>query len=357
MSIKTLLRHWTVMVTLLLSLSTSRAGTPADPVIDFLFTALHHKHSEGAALKRIPLLKQAQQRWRLCAILPNLKDSYWSLVRYGLESQAAVLNLELTLFEAAGYEAHRQQAELIEKRCLVNNYDALLLAAVDFSGLNEPVRLAHEAGLVVIDLINGISAAEVDSRVAVSYGDLAYTLGRHIAGRIKRGNVLWSPGPEGSVWAQDAQRGFRRALDESELQLAFSFMAAPFIRDQRSLLSSITEQQPFRLIAGTAVTAEAAASLKGRWGPDVEIFSYYYSPNIHPLIRCGEVQAAVYDYPALQGRVAVDQAVRILENHPFDYQLSTAQQLLTKDNLEQVLDTFHMPEALIRQLQQRACSD
>lgn len=349
-------RRCTAFITLLACLSLlSGVNAGADATVAYPFTAIHEKDVSAPEQKMIPLLKQAQKSWRLCVILPNLRDSYWSLVRYGLESQAATLNIEMTLFEAAGYEARRQQAGLIEKRCLGNRFDALLLASVNSSSLNDQVRLAHEEGLVVIDLINGISAPEVGSRVAVNYGDLAYDLGRYMAAKVKRGRVIWSPGPEGSAWAQDASAGFQRALDGSELQLAHRFFAVPFIRDQRKLLMDIIGQTEFNLVAGTAVTAEAAVSLKARLDLGVEVFSYYYSPRIHRLIRCGEIKAAVYEYPALQGRVAVDQAVRILERQAFDYQLSTARKLITNENIDQILDSFHMPEALIKQLQQQAC--
>ncbi len=323
----------------------------------FPFRALVAPDSTQSVFRQVELLSASQRPWRLCAILPNPRDSYWALVRYGLQEQAAALGLKLTLIEASGYESLQQQASLIEKRCLGGAHDALILAAVDHSGLNEQVRRARESGLVVIDLINGISAPEVSSRVAVNYGDLAYDLGRFMVQQLDSGRVLWSPGPRGSVWTLDASAGFLRAVQGSSLTLVHSFLAAPFIRDQRRLLRELADQLSFDQVAGTAVTAEAAVTLRDHLGKEIAVFSYYYSPNIHPLLGCGQIRAAVYEYPALQARVAVDQAVRILEGQPYDFQLSSERLLLTRHNLDQILDPFHMPAAMIRQLSRSACAD
>ncbi len=328
------------------------AATRAEPA--FLF---HTRATSDVAwqITSVKLLQSAQQPWKLCVILPNLSDSYWSLVRYGIEQQARSLNLSLTLIEASGYDAVQQQADLIDKRCITTQQDALILAAVDHSALNGAVRKARSAGLAVIDLINGISTPEVSARVAVDYGDLAYDIGRYMAEFFPDGRVIWQPGPASSAWTGDANRGLLRALEGRSQNLVHSYHALPFVREQHEQLQRIVQQYRFNRVVGTAVTAEAAVSLLDQMEPGTEIFSYYYNPKIHPLIGCGRIQAALYDYPALQGRVAVDQAVRILEHQPFDFHLATARLLLTRANLAQVMTVFDMPPALLKQLQDQGC--
>lgn len=327
----------------------------AAPAAGFPFQAWPEPGAGASQPREVRLLQEARRPWKLCVILPNLRDAYWSLVRYGIEEQSRALGLELTLIEASGYDALQQQISLIEKRCLGRVHDALILAAVDHSALNPSVRAARQAGLAVIDLINGISAPEIDARVAVNYGDLAYDLGRYMVAHSPGGRVVWSPGPEGSEWTWDASAGFKRALEGSSLTLVHSYRAAPFVREQRSRLQELAEHYRFDRVAGTAVTAEAAVTLGPALGAGVEVYSYYYSPKIHRMIRCGQVQAAVYEYPALQGRVAVDQAVRVLERRPFDFQLATDRLLLTADNLAQILDPMQMPPELIRELSGARC--
>ncbi|HEY5717981.1 MAG TPA: TMAO reductase system periplasmic protein TorT [Motiliproteus sp.] len=304
----------------------------------------------------IQLLQSAQRPWSLCVILPNLRDSYWSLVRYGVESEAHALNLSLTLIEAHGYDAIEQQRELIQKRCLDTPHDALILAAVDHSALNGVVREVRAAGLPVIDLINGISAPEVSARVAVDYGDLANALGHYMVEHFVHGQVLWQPGPEGSHWTLDADNGFKRAIAGSSLTVAHSYRARPFVREQREQLQQLAQQVRFNRVAGTAVTAEAAVSLRDQLPSGTEIFSYYYNPRIHRLIGCGRIKAALYDYPALQGRVAVDQAVRVLERQPFEFHLASDWLLLTADNLDQTLVPFLTPPDLMDELTVNTCS-
>jgi protein TorT len=72
-------------------------------------------------------------------------------------------------------------------------------------------------------------------------------------------------------------------------------------------------------IVGTAVTAEAATgSIRSR-GLDgkIKILSYYFTPGVYQGIKRNRILAAPTDSAVIQGRVAIDQAVRILEGKPY----------------------------------------
>ena len=72
-------------------------------------------------------------------------------------------------------------------------------------------------------------------------------------------------------------------------------------------------------IVGTAVTAEAAVPiLKSRGLQNkVKVISYYYTPGVHQGIGNGSIMAAPTDSTVIQGRIAIDQAVRILEGKDY----------------------------------------
>ena len=72
-------------------------------------------------------------------------------------------------------------------------------------------------------------------------------------------------------------------------------------------------------IAGTAVTAEAAVSILRARGLEgkVKILSYYFTPGVDRGIRRKQILAAPTDSPVIQGRIAIDQAIRILEKKPY----------------------------------------
>ena len=85
---------------------------------------------------------------------------------------------------------------------------------------------------------------------------------------------------------------------------------------QAKLVEDTLEAHPdLAYIVGTAVTAEAAIPILRSRGLDgtVKIASYYFTPGVDRGLRRGQIEAAPTDSPVIQGRVAIDQAVRILE--------------------------------------------
>ena len=68
-------------------------------------------------------------------------------------------------------------------------------------------------------------------------------------------------------------------------------------------------------IAGTAVTAEASVGiLRSRnLEKKVRLIAFYLTPGVFEGIQKGRIMAAPADSMVIQGRVAIDQAVRLLE--------------------------------------------
>ena len=85
---------------------------------------------------------------------------------------------------------------------------------------------------------------------------------------------------------------------------------------QLLLLEEVLEEHPdIDYIIGSAVTADAAVSLlraKGLTG-QIGILADYFTHGTYRAIKRGKVLAAPTDSPVMQGRLAIDQAVRALE--------------------------------------------
>jgi len=101
---------------------------------------------------------------------------------------------------------------------------------------------------------------------------------------------------------------------------------------QLKLVEDTLEAHPdIEYVIGTAVTAEAAVGLlrsRGLLGK-VKIMSYYFTPGVYRGIKRGQIMAAPTDSTVIQGRIAIDQAVRILEGK--DYQKHVGPKLYVID--------------------------
>ncbi len=71
-------------------------------------------------------------------------------------------------------------------------------------------------------------------------------------------------------------------------------------------------------IAGTAVTAEAAVAALAESGQtdSIKVLADYMIPTTYEFIKSGEIACAPTDQNPMQSRIAVDQAVRLLEGQP-----------------------------------------
>lgn len=104
---------------------------------------------------------------------------------------------------------------------------------------------------------------------------------------------------------------------------------------QSQLVEDALETFPgLEYIVGTAVTAEAAVPiLRARGLTDqVKVVSYYFTPGVDQGISRGQILAAPTDSTVIQGRIAIDQAVRILEGQEFEQHVGPALYVVTTEN-------------------------
>lgn len=271
-------------------------------------------------------LERAQQKWQICAALPHLKDSYWVGVNYGIIDEARRLGVKLDLYEAGGYTNLEKQISQVEN-CVGDGAKAVILAAISSDGNAKQIKEIHDKGVYVVDLVNGVNAP-VDARSRVSQYSLGYMACKWVSEKHPAGSgkvkIGWFPGPPGAAWAVDMDKGCNDAIQGSDVEIIATKWGDTGKEIQTSLVEDVLQAQTsggetdLEYIVGTATTAEAAASvvrardLKGK----IQIVGTYYTPGMHMLIERGDVVMAPSDQQVIQGRIAVDQAVRLLEGKP-----------------------------------------
>jgi len=286
-------------------------------------------------------LDKAQKSWDICVSFPHMKDAYWTAVNYGIVSEAKRLGVKMHLVEAGGYTNLSKQISQIED-CISSGADALVVGAISFDGLNNVIKEAKQQGIPVIDIINGVSSKNIAAKSLVSFGEMGFKAGEYLAKLHPVGSekvkVAWFPGPPGAGWVEAGNKGFQEAIKDSNINLVETKYGDTGKETQLKLVEDTLEAHPdINYIVGTAVTAEAAVVLlRSRQLTDqIKLMSYYYTPAIHRAIQYGQVLAAPTDSTVVQGRIAIDQAVRILENKPYKKHVGP---ILT------VVDSFNIQE-------------
>jgi protein TorT len=264
-------------------------------------------------------LEKSEKPWNICVSFPHMKDAYWLGVDYGVAEQAKDMGVKMNLVDAGGYTELAKQISQIED-CVAGGAQAVVIGAISFDGLNNLVSEIAKKGIPVIDVINGISSPDVTAKSLVSFYTMGHETGAYLAKKHPAGSdavkVGWFPGPAGAGWVEAANKGFLDAVKGSAVTVLDPKFGDTGKEVQLKLVEDVLQAEPdVRYIAGTAVTAEAAQGLireRGLKGK-VDLLAFYMTPGVHEGIKRGFILAAPADSMVIQGRIAIDQAVRALE--------------------------------------------
>jgi protein TorT len=266
---------------------------------------------------------KASKKWNICVSVPHLKDAYWVAVDYGVVEEARRQGVKLTVYEAGGYTNLNKQISQIED-CIANGGQAVIAGAISADGLNNVVAAAARQGVPVIDFMNGMSSTGIAAKSLVSFGEMGAGIGFYLAKRHPKGSgkvkVAWFPGPAGAGWVEAGNKGFVAAVKGSDVEIVETKYGDTGKEVQLKLVEDVLQASPgISYIVGTAPTAEAAAqALRARsLDSKIKVLAYYMTPTMYDSIKKKTVLAAPTDSTVIQARIAVDQAVRILEKRDY----------------------------------------
>lgn len=276
------------------------------------------------SVEYFPLMSsQVEKQHHICVSFPHLKDSYWVGVAYGIIQEGRRLGQKITLVEAGGYTKLERQLSQVDD-CIANGADALIIGAVSALGNAKQVDLLREKNIPVIDVVNGINT-RVDAKSLQSFYNMGYISCGWVVDQVSdlkhTVNIGWFPGPPGSGWSVSADEGCQDAIAGTNVNISVTRWGDTGKSVQFQLVedvvasSSNAERFELDYIVGTATTIEASVGILRETNLEnaVDLVSFYYTPGIHDFIKQGKVAMAPSDQMIIQGRIAVDQAVRLLE--------------------------------------------
>jgi protein TorT len=284
-------------------------------------------------------LEKADKKWNICVSFPHMKDAYWLAVDYGVAEEAKELGVTMHLVEAGGYTNLNKQISQIED-CVANGAQAVVIGSISLDGLNKTVEELHAKKLPVIDVINGISSKDISAKSLVSFKEMGYNAGAYIAKQHPKGSgkvkVAWFPGPPGAGWVEAGNKGFLDAVKDSDIEVVDTKYGDTGKEVQLKLVEDSLQAHPdIKYIAGTSPTTEAAVQLlrERNLSDKIQVIAYYFTPGVYQDIKRGRVMAAPTDSAVIQGRIAIDQAVRILEGKPYLKHVGPKIYVIDKSNI------------------------
>ncbi|PYN38596.1 MAG: TMAO reductase system periplasmic protein TorT [Candidatus Rokuibacteriota bacterium] len=304
---------------------------------------------EGKKIKnQYTPLAHAAKKWNICVSFPHMKDAYWTAVDYGVVAESRRLGVKMQLVEAGGYTNLPKQISQIED-CVSQGANAVVIGAISETGLNKLIEEIRAKGTPVIDVINGISSPQLSAKSLVSFGEMGAKAGEYLVKMHPKGakpvKVAWFPGPPGAGWVVAGNKGFVEAASKGAIEIVTTKYGDTGKEVQLKLVEDVLQAYPdIDYIVGTSPTTEASVqALRDAGKADkVKVLAYYFTPGVYQDIKRGAVLAAPTDSAVIQGRIAIDQAVRILEHKPYTKHTGPAIYVIDKANI----NSFHYESSL-----------
>jgi len=269
---------------------------------------------------------EVSKKWNICVSFPHLKDSYWVGVAYGIISEGKRLGQKVTLLEAGGYTNLERQLRQVED-CITAGADALVLSAISGKGNVNQVNEIRKKGIPVVDLVNGVST-QVDAKILESWYLLGYLACDWVAQKHPKGSgtksLAWFPGPPGAAWSVAGDKGCIDGAANGDIDVIATKWGDTGKSIQLKLVEDVVASRTsggktnLDYIVGATPTIEAAVGVVRDRGiaETTQLVAYYYNTGSHILLKQGRMAMAPTDQMVLQGQIAIDQAVRLLEGKP-----------------------------------------
>lgn len=280
----------------------------------------------------------SSKKYKLCVLIPHMKDSYFAAVDYGLVEEARRVGVAATILQAGGYDNLPKQVSQFDD-CLTSGADAILVAPISEAGLSAKFAEAAEKKIPVVVFINPVADAPVTSKVFVDFESKGRQTGLYLKEKMASGgNVAAFPGPQGSGWAESYLKGFNEALAGSNLTIVDTKFGDAGVAEQLRLVEDSLQGNPdIDAIWGTAPTAEAAIGAVSDAGlPDTIIMASYENQAMLKAMESGKILGFGTEFPVMQGRAAVDLAVRSLDGETVGPHYLVVPKMVTKETLSSI---------------------
>ncbi len=300
--------------------------------------------ADNKAVVKDQVSSVTQQKEKVCAIYPHLKDSYWLSVNYGMISEAKEQKIELRVLEAGGYPNIGKQASQLE---LCNQWgaDAIILGTVSPDAFYDSLT-KWVGSTPVFATVNELNLSDTQKEkvlkgtVGVDWWQMGYEVGEFLKARHPKGSgktdIALLLGPQASGGTKPVAIGFYDAIKSSDINIAVSYWADNDKELQRNLVQQVIDLPNIKYIVGSAVAIEAAISEVRAANKEKEIglVSSYLSHGVYRGLLRDKVLFAPTDKMVEQGRLSVNQATHYLRKQPYEFHQVPKIEALTPSSLK-----------------------
>jgi periplasmic protein TorT len=284
-------------------------------------------------------LQKAEKPYKLCVLLPHLKDSFFVGEDYGLVEEARRQGVNMTVYEAGGYENLNRQLSQFDD-CLAAHADAIISTGISEEGMGQKYTEAMNKGIPVISLSIPVTHTKIAGRVYADFPFMGGVSGHFLVKYLKGkpASVVTFPGPAGAGWPEGFNDGFKDAIKGTSVKFLGEKFGDSGVQTQTQLIQDALQAYPdMNVVFGAATAAEAAVGAVAQAGRgDILILSEHENQAMLDLTKRGEILGFATQYVVANAVIAVDQAIRAIEKKPMMTFVKPIPDMVSKETLPNI---------------------
>ena len=264
----------------------------------------------------------------------------WALINSGARAAGVKPGVKFIDMSAERGELSKQIA--IVEDMISRRVNAIAIAPVDSAGISPVINKALAAGIKVVAVDTGITAARITSYVATDNIKAAMVQGKWTAEQINDGDtVIYVTGDLGQSTGQERRRGFIEGL--KALRPYVKIVEVPTTWDQtmakNGVQNAMLANPTAKVIAcawdGGSLGAKTALLSMGRRPNDVKIAGFDGSPGGLDMMKQGWQSANAAQMLSKIGQVGVETAIAAAEGKQVYPRIDTGSFLVLPSNVDQ----------------------
>jgi ABC-type sugar transport system substrate-binding protein len=302
----------------------------------------------GMTVEQIAAVK-ADKPYKLLAVVKTLANEYWQTMQKGYEDAAQEKGVTIDVIAVPTEQDTEQQLNQLQT-ALAQGYDALMVSPITPTNLIPALLAAKQAGIPIIIVDEKVDPAaakdagvELTSVIASDNREAGAKAAQYMIDTIPNGGkVAIIEGKAGNQSGLDRKEGFQTAIQKpGNFQIVASQPADWDGQKALDAATNILQANPDlvgfyaandTMALGVVEAARAAGKLD-----QVTIIGTDAIPAALAAVQAGDLEGTVAQFPAKEARIATGLAILALEGHPVNGFIPSPIELITKDNVADVL--------------------
>lgn len=279
------------------------------------------------------------KKLKVAVIVKSTTSQFFTSVSLGANAASKEYNIDLSFMGPSSEENYQAQIQMVEQ-AIADQMDAIVLSAIDYNKLAEPVEQAAAAGIPVIIVDSDVHSDKVSARISTNNLEAGSMAGAAIKEQKKQEIVLGIVNFDvNTANGQEREFGVRTALlNDSKVRGIYTINVPSNVDDAIKGTKQLLKEHPdintlvtfnewTTLGVGYAIKAEQLSDQIAVVGFDNNLVSV-------GMLETGEVDALIVQTPFAIGYLGVEQAQNIINRRGEQQAVTYTKTIcVTKENM------------------------